>query len=422
MSKTNKKIKVLTLSDHPLAPSGVGNQTRLFIQSLLDTERFEVVSLAGAHKHEDYTPMKTENYGDSWKIFPVDGYGNVEVVRSIVRTEKPDVLWLMTDPRYWSWLWQIEDELRPLLSMVYYHVWDNYPAPKFNEKYYRSNDVVVAASKLTENVLSEVVPDLNTPRIPHTVDEESFKLLDEEEVAKFRKEHVGDDNKVLFFWNNRNTKRKHPTTLLWWFKEFAEEVGKENVTLLLHTDPKEAVGSDIEHNLKELGLDHGEVMISPLKYSEDKMAMLYNMSDCTINISDAEGFGLSTLESLFCGTPIIVTNTGGLQEQVTDGEQEFGVGINPSSKTMLGSQIVPYIYEDHISKEDFLNAMRKIYSMTREERKEMGLRGRDYVKKNYSLESYGNQWAKLIEDTYNKGGSWQTRQYKNWELIEVNNG
>lgn len=422
MSKTNKKIKVLTLSDHPLAPSGVGNQTRLFIQSLLDTERFEVVSLAGAHKHEDYTPMKTESYGDDWKIFPVDGYGNVEVVRSIVRTEKPDVLWLMTDPRYWSWLWQIEDELRPLLSMVYYHVWDNYPAPKFNEKYYRSNDVVVAASKLTENVLSEVVPDLNTPRIPHTVDEESFKLLDEEEVAKFRKEHVGDDDKVLFFWNNRNTKRKHPTTLLWWFKEFAEEVGKENVALLLHTDPKEAVGSDIEHNLKELGLDHGEVMISPLKYSEDKMAMLYNMCDCTINISDAEGFGLSTLESLFCGTPIIVTNTGGLQEQVTDGEQEFGVGITPSSKTLLGSQIVPYIYEDHISKEDFLNAMRKVYSMTKEERKEMGLRGRDYVKKNYSLEGYGNQWIKLIEDVYNKGGSWQTRQHKNWELIEVNNG
>ena len=82
---------MLTLSDHPLAPSGVGIQTRLFIQSLLDTERFEVVSLAGAHKHEDYTPMKTESYGDDWKIFPVDGYGNVEVVRSIVRTEKPDV-------------------------------------------------------------------------------------------------------------------------------------------------------------------------------------------------------------------------------------------------------------------------------------------------------------------------------------------
>ena len=38
---------------------------------------------------------------------------------------------------------------------------------------------------------------------------------------------------------------------------------------------------------------------------------------CTVGISDAEGFGLSTFESLACETPIVVTMTGGLQEQVT---------------------------------------------------------------------------------------------------------
>ena len=38
------------------------------------------------------------------------------------------------------------------------------------------------------------------------------------------------------------------------------------------------------------------------------------MSDVTVNISDAEGFGLATLESLSCATPIIVNMTGGLQE------------------------------------------------------------------------------------------------------------
>jgi glycosyltransferase involved in cell wall biosynthesis len=39
---------------------------------------------------------------------------------------------------------------------------------------------------------------------------------------------------------------------------------------------------------------------------QDELAVMYNMADCTINISDAEGFGLATLESLSCGTPIIV--------------------------------------------------------------------------------------------------------------------
>ena len=30
----NEKIKVLTLSDHPLSPSGVGTQTRYVIEAL----------------------------------------------------------------------------------------------------------------------------------------------------------------------------------------------------------------------------------------------------------------------------------------------------------------------------------------------------------------------------------------------------
>ena len=161
-------------------------------------------------------------------------------------------------------------------------------------------------------------------------------------------------------------------------------------------------------------------MISPLKYSEDKMAMLYNMVDCTINISDAEGFGLSTLESLFCGTPIIVNNTGGLQEQVTDGQTEFGVGIDPAVKNIIGSQLVPYIYEDKIAKEDFLAAMRKIYNMTDEERSNLGAQGREYVLNNYSQSKAIEAWDTLMTNIYNSSGSWNTRtNHQNWKLIEI---
>ena len=57
------------------------------------------------------------------------------------------------------------------------------------------------------------------------------------------------------------------------------------------------------------------------------MGAFYNIADVTINISDAEGFGLATLESLSCGTPIIANMTGGLQEQVIGPEGENGVAI-----------------------------------------------------------------------------------------------
>lgn len=100
--------------------------------------------------------------------------------------------------------------------------------------------------------------------------------------------------------------------------------------------------------------------------------MLYNMADCTINISDAEGFGLATLESLSCETPIIVNMTGGLQEQVTDGEEWFGIGIEPASKAIIGSQDVPYIYEDRVCKDDFVNALMEFYNLSKEQREELG--------------------------------------------------
>ena len=52
----SKKIKILTLSDHPLSPSGVGTQTRYVMEALLKTGKFQILSLGGAIKHKDYTP------------------------------------------------------------------------------------------------------------------------------------------------------------------------------------------------------------------------------------------------------------------------------------------------------------------------------------------------------------------------------
>jgi hypothetical protein len=118
----DKKIKVLVLSDHPLSPSGVGTQTKYMIESLLSTGKFSFICLGGAVRHHDYNPTKTQEWGDDWVIYPVDGYGSQDMIRSIMRNERPDILWFMTDPRFYAWLWDIEDEIRPHIPMVYYHV------------------------------------------------------------------------------------------------------------------------------------------------------------------------------------------------------------------------------------------------------------------------------------------------------------
>ena len=82
------KIKILTLSDHPLSPSGVGTQTKYFCESLLKTGRYSIISLGGAIKHQNYNQVRVDPYGDDWRIIPVDGYGTQEMIRSIIKTEK----------------------------------------------------------------------------------------------------------------------------------------------------------------------------------------------------------------------------------------------------------------------------------------------------------------------------------------------
>jgi len=416
-----EKKKILVISDHPLAPSGVGTQTKYIIETLLKTGRYKFVCLGGAVAHKDYKPQRVTPFEEDWIIHPVKGYGSQEMIRSLIFNEKPDLLWFMTDPRFYGFLWMIENEVRKHVPMVYYHVWDNYPLPTFNNQFYSSTDVIASISKVTYDIVNRVSPHVENHYIPHAVDASIFHPFPDDQIAKLRKTHFKEESgRVTFFWNNRNARRKMSGSLIYWFNEFANEVGPDKVRLLMHTDPHDPNGPNLEKILEDLGATDGRIIFSTKKIAPSALAAMYNMSDCTINISDAEGFGLATLESLACQTPIIVNMTGGLQEQVTDGEQWFGIGLTPASRAIIGSQQVPYIYEDRISKEDFIQALRDIFSMSHEERRLLGMKGRHHVTKNYNFENFQKQWVDLIDSVVENHGSWETRKgYKPWDFKEI---
>jgi len=85
------KFKVLVLSDHALSTSGVGTQTRHLIEGLLKKGCWSFRQFGAAMKHQDY---RTVVVNEDFIIKPIDGFGNPELIRVTLATEKPDILFM----------------------------------------------------------------------------------------------------------------------------------------------------------------------------------------------------------------------------------------------------------------------------------------------------------------------------------------
>ena len=63
-------------------------------------------------------------------------------------------------------------------------------------------------------------------------------------------------DKMMFFWNNRNARRKQSGTLIYWFKEWLDKTNNhDKAQLIMHTDPKDPHGQDLDHLIRHLNLN-----------------------------------------------------------------------------------------------------------------------------------------------------------------------
>ena len=133
-------------------------------------------------------------------------------------------------------------------------------------------------------------------------------------------------------------------------------------------------------------------------------------------MSYAEGFGLATLEAMMTGTPIIAAKTGGLTRQVVNHKTgvENGVALDIDFKTMVGSQTVPYIYEDYVDNKKVAAAILKLYRMKPEKRKRLSNRVLKYVSEEFGYQKTIDLWHDTMIQTLEKFKSKRT----NWEKIE----
>jgi glycosyltransferase involved in cell wall biosynthesis len=400
-----KKKKILVLSDHALSTSGVGCQTRFLIEGLLHKYpgEWSFRQFGAAIKHDNYDTVVVN---DDFIIKPIDGFGTKEMLRVTLATEKPDILLIFTDPRFFIWLFEMEDEIHQICPIAWWHVWDNYPAPEFNAVLYEATDLLNCHSHLTYEMCSKNHPD-KTNFVPHSLPPQLFYPLPSGEQATKRTEVLGParGDHFIAFWVNRNAKRKRPNDMLWGWKKFLDNLEKEEghrkATLLLHTDPVDQEGPNLLAVVEHFKLENN-VVFSTERIGFEQMNILHNISDCCINVSFAEGFGLATLESMLCEKPIIAAKTGGLTRQVVDhrDNSENGIALPIALKSLVGSQTVPYIYEDYVSVDDIADAFMQLYKVGPFKREELGKKARAYALSEFSHDKTIDLWHQTLTETW----------------------
>ena len=434
------KKRILLLSDDLRMTSGISTMSKEFVMGTVD--RFNWIQLGAGISHpeagkfvdcNDDVRERTGIKDAELKIIPYNGYGDIKVLRTILREEKIDAMLHFTDPHYWQWLYDNEHEIRQQVPILYYHIWDNLPDPSYNKDYYESCDWLGCISKLTYGIVNRVgkmedgirkpLEDWQVSYVPHGINENVFKPLDID-LTETKKQLFGDkEYNFVLFYNSRNIRRKQTSDLIYAYRLFCDKLSKEDAdkcVLLLHTTPIDNNGTDLYAVKDKLCPDYN-VVFSTNKIESEKLNELYNIADCTINIASNEGFGLGTAESIMAGTPIIVNVTGGLQDQCgfnytaddyinietlsnknKHNDISHGVWVNPiwpAAININGSPITPYIFDDRVNDEEVASKIMKIYMTDKPLRKQNGLKGREFAIKNLSSKVMCDSMSDGIEIT-----------------------
>ena len=155
----DKRKKVLLLCDDIRMHSGIATMAREFV--IGTAHHFNWSQIAGSVQHPEKGKVmnldKATNDAigitDAYvRLYPTDGYGNPDMLREVMKMERPDAIIHFTDPRFWGWLYNIERELRQQLPIAYYNIWDDLPYPFYNRAFYESCDLLLSISKQTYNI------------------------------------------------------------------------------------------------------------------------------------------------------------------------------------------------------------------------------------------------------------------------------
>ncbi|MBI3342349.1 glycosyltransferase [Candidatus Curtissbacteria bacterium] len=102
-----------------------------------------------------------------------------------------------------------------------------------------------------------------------------------------------------------------------------------------------------------------------------------------------EPFGLTTIESMSCGTPVVAFARGSMPEIIKDGEN--GLLVNPSDTDIRGDWIIK-----RTGVAGFIDAVNWIYRMSTIDYRSMRIKCSKYVQENFTIDTMVKKYEALF--------------------------
>ena len=223
----------------------------------------------------------------------------------------------------------------------------NYNWIRKSEIYKKSKLFICSPSKwlldrAKKSTLSPAI--VSSKVIPNGVDQSIFSPIDKINARK----NLGVDpsNRILLFVGNKT--KSNP------FKDY------ETLELAARIIQREKPDLNfifycIGEEEEDLKIDNLTIKFIPFVSDEKLLARYYQASDIYIHAAKSDNFPTTILESLSCGTPVIATNVGGINEQIIDNQNGFLVP--PKKPEIMAEKIIYLLENDNLLNEFSLSAI-----------------------------------------------------------------
>jgi len=246
----------------------------------------------------------------------------------------------------------------------------------------------------------KMLPGVRVEHLPLGVDCDRFAYVK-------RSRHFSADRPMRFLYNNAPNARKNPVHVVNAWEPFAN-----NKRVELYCKTTVSPGSGVEVGVRK----YGNVIFDTRKLPIEEMVALYRSSDCMINPSSGEGFGLTAAEALATGMAFIYT-AGHAFLDLAPPHMNLGYPLRwrPNRQWLGPIDSKPgdteYDEDDHFdtlrmwvtgcnpSVDEIAEKIAEVITNTREAF-DRGRRASDRIRRRFTWQSAGQRLRKIVDELY----------------------